>query len=476
MSLKQLKEQFVSDLSGGPVSEIYAVTGISLAAFALQSLVKKWAIPSIEVLSGRPVLFVEEFFFEVVLQLQAITIFSGQISRLYMHALLPGVLVFIYKAATTSPRTKTKLQPRPTTQLAGKIGYITAYRAQMMVITNLAILAVDFHAFPRRFAKVETWGTSLMDLGVGLFVFSMGLANSRAVIKAKLANSRKDGYFALVAKSTIKAVPVLALGLVRLVSVKSLEYQEHVSEYGVHWNFFMTLGLLPVFLGLADPILAAVPRFFVALAIGVGYEVALHRGLSKFVLDDSNRGHNLLTMNKEGLCSFFGYLSIFIFGQSFGSFIFTAKKTPNNLLMTQRTGKGNKWLTVSSTRGLAIMSVVTCILFYYCQELLLTGNISRRLANLPYVMWTVSYNAVFLLCYNLIERAVGPVEVNVLNAINNNGLAIFLVANLTTGLVNMTINTLDVGAGMTYVILIVYALLWTTLALVMNHYRIYIKL
>ena len=49
-----------------------------------------------------------------------------------------------------------------------------------------------------------------------------------------------------ILKSIKSCIPLFVLGLMRLASVKATDYQEHVSEYGTHWNFFFTLLVVKV--------------------------------------------------------------------------------------------------------------------------------------------------------------------------------------------------------------------------------------
>ena len=65
--------------------------------------------------------------------------------------------------------------------------FITAIRTYTNLFTAIAILAVDFPIFPRRFAKTELYGTGLMDIGVGLFMVTHGVTATEA---RSLSNNR----------------------------------------------------------------------------------------------------------------------------------------------------------------------------------------------------------------------------------------------------------------------------------------------
>ncbi|RCK66866.1 GPI-anchored wall transfer protein 1 [Candida viswanathii] len=476
-SLKQLKEQFVSDLTGGSIEEIYNVTGIALSAYLSYRMLKK---------TFGDLSIVYDFICNVLTLLVATTSYSNNPTYLHYFIVIPSLVIYVFNYYV-EPRdaTKTKADSGDNTQeFLPKKQFITAYRSQMLIVTNLAILAVDFRIFPRRFAKVETWGTSMMDLGVGSFVFSMGLANSRQLIKnytGKYTFSLYN-YLTSIKRNVIKSVPILVLGVIRLISVKGLEYQEHETEYGIHWNFFFTLGFLPTFLAILDPLLNLLPRFITALGISLGCEILLSRAdLLRFILSSDNRMESLITMNKEGIFSFIGYLSIFIIGQSFGLFVLTSYTTKNNLISISKTKiskkKESTLLSVTTTQGLVIASVFYQLLFNFVNGSDYFATISRRLANLPYVLWVVSYNAVFLLGYDLIDKIIpGDQSSAVLDSINNNGLFIFLLGNLLTGLVNMSLNTLEASNTVATLVLIAYSLVWTVAALWLNKNKIYIKL
>ena len=124
---------------------------------------------------------------------------------------------------------------------------VTAARAYVNLFTAIAILAVDFRVFPRRFAKAETYGGGLMDVGVGAFMWAHGITAPEARVRDRYQKwPSLRGYLWNVAQTLRYVSPLLVLGLLRLGAVKSAGYQEHVTEYGAHWNFFFTIGAVRV--------------------------------------------------------------------------------------------------------------------------------------------------------------------------------------------------------------------------------------
>jgi phosphatidylinositol glycan class W len=356
----------------------------------------------------------------------------------------------------------------------------------MMVMTCVAILAVDFPVFPRRFAKVENWGTSLMDMGVGSFVFTAGVVAARSSLKE--ASGRRPPLSKRLVTSLRHSIPLLVLGTIRFISVKGLDYAEHVTEYGVHWNFFFTLGFLPPFAALLQTVFDIVPSYALLSCILAGiYEIALDKtSLGAFILIAPRT--DLLSKNREGIFSFVGYLAIFLAGQSLGA---------SALPRQQPLPKGASVATFlrQSTLGkLLVASFTWTALFYFSTSYYGLGlTVSRRLANLPYFLWVSSFNSYHITIVCAMEAVLFPnlykattkeeetqrtreATSTVLYAFNRNGLAVFLVANLLTGLVNMTLPTLHMGTLQSMAVLVAYTASVASVAVLLDRYNISIKL
>ena len=113
--------------------------------------------------------------------------------------------------------------------------------------------------------------------------------------------------------------------------------QEHVSEYGVHWNFFFTLALVTVLsegLDLAARAsggsLSSVAYLLLGAVLGCGesalqqaacgfaltcterpgYQIALNQGLQGYIL--SSPRESLFSKNREGLLGAFGMGSVLV--------------------------------------------------------------------------------------------------------------------------------------------------------------------
>ncbi|OTB19294.1 hypothetical protein K445DRAFT_314179 [Daldinia sp. EC12] len=490
-SYKQRKEDFVSGLSGGSVTEINYVTAIGPIAFVLWSILQSrqsFFKPY------KPLSFVIDFLLNVVAILLAITLYADKPLLLSGLLLVPAMFVYALPPNPAVSRKKPKLPPNAQAQKSsGALSvlstkpFLTTYRGLMMVITCLAILAVDFRIFPRRFAKVETWGTSLMDVGVGSFVFSAGIVAARPVLRER-AEGKATPLLQRLRYAMRHSFPLLVLGVIRLISVKGLDYAEHVTEYGVHWNFFFTLGFLPPFVALFQSALQIIPSYAaLAILLGVIYQAVLETtSLKAFVLIAPRT--DIISMNKEGICSFVGYLAIFLAGQDTGMYVLPRSIVP-------RSGTSNSTQRTTLLLTMAVWTSIWTILYFFTTSYNYGAglDVSRRLANLPYILWTAAFNSSQLLACCAIESVFFPSFYNatdakteqetyetatsrVLRAFNRNGLAIFLVANLLTGLVNMTVPTLDVGPSVTMAILVGYAAVLTALAVTLDAWNISIKL
>lgn len=223
-----------------------------------------------------------------------VTLLSDYLYEFIVYLLISALTLSVFVKGLP-PKFKTPLPAQN-----GMNNTITAFRSFVNIASVLAILAVDFKVFPRRYAKTESFGFSLMDTGVGLFVVANGMVAPE--LKRQVDPLKKS------LKSTI---PLLLIGGARFFLTKELDYHVPVSEYGVHWNFFITLATIKVFSSCILNVIGIKFIWINAIVLTIAHEIVLQAGLSNFVLRNYKRD-SFVMANREGIVSSLGYTTLYL--------------------------------------------------------------------------------------------------------------------------------------------------------------------
>uniref|UniRef100_A0A914HD13 GPI-anchored wall transfer protein 1 n=1 Tax=Globodera rostochiensis TaxID=31243 RepID=A0A914HD13_GLORO len=297
----------------------------------------------------------------------------------------------------------------------------------VLIATSLAILAVDFTLFPRRMAKTQYYGHSLMDSGTAAFIFVNALADHDVAARGQSPRQR-------AAKATMQIfafrmptlLALLLIGVGRSVFIQLSGYGRDVTEYGVHWNFFLTLFCVRLFV-------ICVPNsmlVFVGVLLGLVYQIALRfTGLEQWLLrpDFAESRHVFLDQNREGIFSLCGYCFIYAVSLMYAR--------GSNKLMP----RDKKLCALNVACGLGFS--LCCYGFQRMLEDNFGLTASRRLANMSY---SFAMLALFSAICALLQfgQLVVPLPLDaalggLVAAVSRNALLHFLCANLLTGLVNL---------------------------------------
>lgn len=409
--------------------------------------------------------------------LLAFTILSDYIYlMIYLSLLMYGLLIMrlishpLARACGFSQFTLYNATHRP---------YLTNFRAFINILSCIGILAVDFSIFPLRFHKTEVYGTGLMDIGVGSYI-GMSALVSGYVVKHEEFNRRS---FLSGLQYTIKTCLIIAIiGVGRLLLLWVFSYNQPVTEYGVHWNFFLTIAVVRL---IVFTITSSIPASFnpkylcagLGVIIAIIYQIVLSNGLMNYILkgqleycndDCEDKRETLFSANREGILSCTGYVSIYLISASIGFVLHNRNNVPVRSVVT---------------RLLPLLFMITVFMWggtLFSSEL--WQPMSRRAANLSYCLWIIAVQTTFIIIFIIVDitTAYQAQIINckrdyisarapsyssyslylfqpvILTAVNRYQLIYFLAANLLTGLVNVIIGDHPVWKSIALCILVLY--------------------
>jgi len=255
-----------------------------------------------------------------------------------------------------------------------------------------------------------------------------------------------------------------------------------------------------------------------ALLLCLAHELFLSHRVAEWILNPSTQRLDFISSNREGIFSIHGYVALHLAGVAFGAMIFKREEGEENTFAR----------ALSQCKRLFLWALIMWASLYYSQRELFMQP-SRRLANWNYFNWMVAYNvsllAVFLATDLLIFKArhsreqsstkgngnkhhsrgrkakqasssssssnaskkgstcsssspIPYLDVRVpflFRVVNTNGLAFFLLANVMTGVVNLSVDTAKVSGCPAVLALALYAFLLHLVAINLHQRGVRLK-
>ncbi|XP_017955476.1 uncharacterized protein At4g17910-like [Drosophila navojoa] len=382
------------------------------------------------------------------------------VAKAYIHYFVGLLIIFlcIYILCT---RAISRAKARREFDLGRRPLCLTVVRALTHIITAVCILAIDFQIFYRPYRKSRTFGTTLMDTGIGLFVLTMGLV------------SRRSRNWSDIRRCALRStLPLIVLGFVRIGYNRMLKFEQDEHEYGRDMNAFFTLGITKFFGSLLSLVARTDAHLFpLACGLLLTHQFCLSFGyLSRIVMEHYFPRTTLLFANREGIFSLPGFFAIYLLSICFSRWL-----VRNTLLSYQE--------MLRKLRDLLLISLSSWLLMAAAHYLV---GVARVTCNLGYVIWmcAISFTMITLTVFicdfcidsvmsdtlistvtdldKLENRETAPAYI-ICEALNMNGLTFFLLANFLLSGVKYFLSPRSRSSITSLLILLIYMLITTYL-------------
>jgi phosphatidylinositol glycan class W len=395
----------------------------------------------------------------------------------------------VVRSSSTTKSSSSSSSSSSQTQINNKRPpFLTVHRAAVYIQTAIAILAVDFPIFPRRYCKTEVSGYGWMDLGAASFIIIAGWSsaatatNATSLSSSTAASDSISSAVTALKKAVIKCTPLVILGIIRLITIKGVEYQEHVSEYGVHWNFFFTLCCVEgcVVLWKFVKLTTRQQKYWtdasLACQLLINYQLYLIIGGGQDFIENGSRycGHNkwlcnVYVANREGILGIIGYLGLRLMSESMARYCIWIATTKFDGDESKSSMMATTNLHSLRRRRLFIASVFCWIAHFFLTFVLGIPN-SRRSTNVSFITWSLAQNTSQLCLIHFVMTRENSLDTapRILNCINRFGLPVFFVSNILTGLVNLLVDTMHSSNEKALFVLSIYLGTVCGLALVLD--------